>query len=182
MSGAEALRAALKARGGTLGELASNPPPTPPSPSSPAASAEPGPAQLAARGPRAAPHAQEYELLLEMILEGSLLHYAQPRVVNPDSADLGLLLGDQLYALGLGRLAELGDVEAVGELADVISLISQAALAADDELAQAVWEAGAVAIGWGGDPVHEQAKHHARSERPGAAGRLRDAAALRSRS
>ena len=39
-----------------------------------------------------------------------------------DDPDLALLLGDQLYALGLSRLAALGDLEAVAELADLISL------------------------------------------------------------
>ena len=42
-----------------------------------------GAPQLAARGPRTVAHAQEYELLLEIILEGSLLHYGHPRVVSP---------------------------------------------------------------------------------------------------
>ena len=37
-------------------------------------------------------------------------------------ADLRLLAGDALYALGLSRLAEAGDLEAVAELADLISL------------------------------------------------------------
>jgi hypothetical protein len=36
------------------------------------------------------------------------------------------MAGDRLYALGLARLAELGDLQAVGELADVISLAAQA--------------------------------------------------------
>ena len=86
-----------------------------------------------------------------MILEGYRLHYGEPLVVRPDDADLALLLGDQLYALGLARLAALGDVEAVAELADVISLAAQAHSAADPDLAQAVWEAGAVAVGWGAE-------------------------------
>ena len=48
----------------------------------------------------------------------------------PPEADLGLLAGDQLYAIGLARLVELGDTEAVGELADTITL-SALAQAAD---------------------------------------------------
>ena len=40
--------------------------------------------------------------------------------------DLRLLAGDALYALGLTRLAETGDLEAVAELADLISLCAQA--------------------------------------------------------
>ena len=74
-------------------------------------------------------------------------------MVSTDDRDLALLLGDQLYALGLSRLAALGDLDAVAELADVISLIAQAHADADAELAEAVWEAGAVAIGWGPRPA-----------------------------
>ena len=89
-------------------------------------SASPGPAQLAAGGPRAAGNEGEYELLLEMIREGSLLHYGRSGVLDDQDPDLALLLGDQLYAMGLSRLAELGDLEAVAELADLISLLAQA--------------------------------------------------------
>ena len=116
--------------------------------------------------PRATAHAAEYELLLEMILEGSLLHYGAPRVVRVADPDLALLLGDQLYALGLSRLADLGDLEAVSELADLISLLAQARAAADAPLADAIWEAGATAIGWGRTPQHEAAKALARRGRP----------------
>ena len=45
---------------------------------------------------------------------------------GPIEPDLALLAGDRLYALGLARLAQLGDVEAVSELADVIALCAQA--------------------------------------------------------
>jgi hypothetical protein len=138
--------------------------------------ATPGPAQLAASGPRARGHESEYELLIEMILEGSRLHYGRPRVVMTEDPDLGLLLGDQLYALGLARLAELGDLDAVGELADVISLVAQAHAAADATLAQAVWEAGAVAIGWGAGESFRQAKLLARAGRAGAADAMLQAA------
>ena len=59
----------------------------------------PGPPE-GGRRPRASGREAEYELLLEMILEGSLLHYGEPRVVHTSDRDLALLLGDQLYALG----------------------------------------------------------------------------------
>ncbi len=72
-----------------------------------------------------------------MILEGYRLHYDEPVVVDTPDADLALLLGDQLYALGLSRLAALGDLDAVAELADVISLAAQARTASDAELAGA---------------------------------------------
>ena len=70
-----------------------------------------------------------------MILEGYRLHYGQPLVVTTGDEDLALLLGDQLYALGLSRLAALGDLDAVAELADVISLTAQAHSASDLDLA-----------------------------------------------
>jgi hypothetical protein len=126
----------------------------------------------AARGPRAIGREAEYELLLEMILEGSLLHYGRPRVVITDDRDLALLLGDQLYALGLSLLAELGDLEAVFELADVISLLSQAQLSEDAALAGAIWDAGAVAVGWGATPEYEAAKALARGGDAGAGAAL----------
>lgn len=122
-----------------------------------------GAPQLAARGPRTVGHADEYELLLEMILEGSLLHYGAPRVVITDDRDLALLLGDQLYALGLARLADLGDLDSVAELADLISLLAQAQLDENPLLSRAIWDAGATAIGWGATPAHEAAKALARA-------------------
>lgn len=137
----------------------------------------PGPAQSAAAGPRAVGREAEYELLLEMIYEGTRLHYGEPRVFATEDADLRLLLGDRLYAAGLARLAELGDLEAVAELADLISLQAQAQARQDSELAAAVWTAGARAIGWGGGPDHEAAKALARSEDPSAGAALLRAAA-----
>jgi hypothetical protein len=170
--GAGALRHALHAEGGTiartLGELSSAVPDVD----------RPGPAQLASAGPRARGREAEYELLLEMILEGYRLHYAEPLVVQTDDVDLALLLGDQLYALGLSRLAALGDLEAVAELGDVISLAAQAHTASDPELAQAVWEAGAISVGWGASDAHRRAKAKARALEPGAAAALRTAAKI----
>jgi hypothetical protein len=161
----ETLRTALAAHGGTLATVLDTPFAAhdgaahdddggpPPGTGAP---------QLAARGPRTAANPEEYELLLEMILEGSLLHYGHPRVVVTEDRDLALLLGDQLYALGLSRLAELGDLESVSELADLISLLSQAELEGDRALAHAIWDAGATAIGWGPSAEHEAAKQLAR--------------------
>jgi hypothetical protein len=144
----DALLTALRAEGGTLAELARRP--------ADGRAPEPGAPQKAASGPRAAGHEAE------MILEGSRLHYGSPRVVHTDDSDLALLLGDQLYALGLARLAALGDLEAVTELANVISLVAQAHAEGDPERAAAVWDAGAVAIGWGNGGAHD-----ARAQRPG---------------
>jgi len=117
-----------------------------------------GPAQLAASGPRAGGQREEYELLVEAIYEGYLLHYGAPRVLAPPEADLGLLAGDRLYALGLARLVVLGDTEAVAELADTITLGALAQAAGQPALAGAVWEAGARAVGWGSSDAHRRAK------------------------
>ncbi len=115
-------------------------------------------AAFAASGARTAGNDAEYELLVEAIREGYLLHYGTGRVVRPDEPDLALLGGDRLYALGLARLADLGDLEAVAELADVISLTAQAHAEGEPERAAAVWRAGAQAVADGAPPGHEAAK------------------------
>ena len=162
---AEALRAALAAHGGTVAATLAD---------AWSEDDQPGTAApaLAAAGPRAAGDPQAYELLLEMILEGSLLHYGTGRVVVTEDRDLALLLGDQLYALGLSRLAGLGDLEAVGELGDLISLVAQAHLHGDQTLVAAVWQAGAAAIGWGATESLQTAKDRARAGDPDAAAGL----------
>ena len=133
----------------------------------------------AAAGPRAAGHEHAYALLVEAIFEGYLQHYGAGRVVRPEDPDLALLAGDRLFALGLARLAELGDVAAIGELADVISLSAQAHAEGDAERAEAVWAAGVAAVAHGGGPQLEAAKAAARAREPGAAGALRGAVAAR---
>lgn len=132
-----------------------------------------GPAQLAASGPRTNGRGADYELLIETIYEGYLLHYHAPRVVRPPEADLGVLAGDRLYALGLARLVKLGDVEAVAELADVITLSALAHGAGSPELANAVWAAGARAVGWGSSPRHDRAKALTRAGSPEALDAMR---------
>jgi hypothetical protein len=64
--------------------------------------------------------------VLEAVYEGFLLHYREPRAFAGMDGDLRLLAGDALYALGLQRLAQAGDLDAVAELSDLISLSSQA--------------------------------------------------------
>ena len=166
--GLDALVVALRAHGGTVAELVRD--------DCDGGDGKPGAAQLGAAGPRAAYAPDDYELLLEMILEGARLHYGVARVARTDDPDLALLVGDQLYALGLERLAALGDLGAVAELADAISLVAQAHSAGDRELAEAVWEAGVVAVGWGAVQELEEAKQLAR------AGDSRAVEALRSAS
>jgi hypothetical protein len=133
----------------------------------------------AAAGPRTSGRGEAYALLVEAIVEGYLQHYRDGRVLRADDPDLALLAGDRLYALGLARLAELGDLEAVTELADVISLVAQAEAEGDADRAAAVWAAGTAAVGHGGGPELEAAKASARAGAPGAAAALRAAAPAR---
>ena len=85
-------------------------------------------------------------LVLEAVYEGYLLHYGISRAFSGMEPDLRLLAGDALYALGLARLAETGDVEAVAELSDLISLTAQAHAEGDPQRAEALWKASAKAL------------------------------------
>ncbi len=138
------------------------------------------PACVAAEGPRAEGRREEYELLVEAIYEGYLLHYGSPRVVRAPEADLSLLAGDRLYAIGLARLVALGDTTAVAELADTITLSALAQGAGERELADAVWAAGARAVGWGPNEQHRRAKDLVFAGAPGALEAMRTSAAPRS--
>jgi hypothetical protein len=87
-----------------------------------------------------------YAMGLETIYEGYLCHYGRPRLFAPADDELGLLLGDYLYAHGLVRIAATGSVSAVAELAELISICSR--LRADGESGDAeAWLAAAVALG-----------------------------------
>jgi hypothetical protein len=137
------------------------------------------PVALAASGPRATTHRDDVELAVTAVLEGCLLHYGEPRALQIDDPDLALLAGDRLYALGLARLAAIGDLDAIAELADIIALSAQAYAAGDDTLALAAWHAGAAAIGWGEDEATAAAKALARAGDPGAVEALHAAARRR---
>jgi hypothetical protein len=163
----ERLRDELRAGGGLLaGELLDDPARRPwPAGSDVAdhddpggAAPKPSPGSLAAAGPRAAVAAAQYEFLVEAIYEGYLLHYELPRLFRRGDPDMALLVGDRLYALGLERLVALGDIEAVVELADVISLSALVHARGHGELAAPIWSAGARAVGWGPSPAHAAAK------------------------
>ena len=134
------------------------------------------PASVAAAGPRTRARREEYELLVEAIYEGYLLHYGAPRVVSAAEADLGLLAGDRLYAFGLARLVALDDTAAVAELADTITLSALAQGAGAQALADAVWAAGARAVGWGSSKEHRRAKQLALSSAPDALEAMRTSA------
>jgi hypothetical protein len=84
--------------------------------------------------------------VLEAVYEGYLMHYGEPRAFSGMDADLRLLAGDALYALGLSRLAETGDVEAVAILSDLISGSAQAQAEGRPEDAEALWRASSGAL------------------------------------
>ncbi|HVS28485.1 MAG TPA: hypothetical protein VHE14_02975 [Solirubrobacteraceae bacterium] len=114
----------------------------------------------------------EYQLVIEAIREGYELHYGAGRIVPATDPDLALLAGDRLFALGLARLADLGDVSAVAELADLISLCAQAHAGGDAVLANAGWRAGVAAVLGGPSDDHARAKALARAGQADAAGAL----------
>jgi hypothetical protein len=78
--------------------------------------------------------------VLEAVYEGYLMHYGSPRAFAGMEADLRLLAGDALYALGLSRLADSGDLEAVAVLSDLISRSAQAQAERRPADADALWD------------------------------------------
>jgi hypothetical protein len=91
---------------------------------------------------------QRFALGLETIYEGYLVHYGSSRLFAPADADSALLLGDYLYAHGLVRVASFGEVEAVADLSELISLSSQ--LRAEDLTGDGpLWAATAARLGTG---------------------------------
>jgi hypothetical protein len=105
-------------------------------PMTPAELAEIAAAAAAADGP-------EYGLVVEAVYEGYLLHYGTPRLLAGHDEDLALLAGDYLYALGLDRLASLGDSAAVTRLADLIADCARLHAEGRGEVAAALWRRAA---------------------------------------
>ena len=89
-----------------------------------------------------------HALGLETIYEGYLVHYGRARLFSPADPDSELLLGDHLYAHGLVHIAKSGDVAAVADLAELISLCAQTR-AEGRNGDGAAWAATAVALGTG---------------------------------
>jgi hypothetical protein len=102
---------------------------------------------IAAAGPRAAAAPAEYALVLEAVREGYLLHYGEPRLLAGHDSDLALLAGDYLYALGLDRLAALGDTEAVAVLSELISRCAQLQAEGKSGEVPPLWPAAARRVG-----------------------------------
>jgi hypothetical protein len=107
--------------------------------------ADPGPERFTGLG-------EARRFVLEAVYEGYLMHYGTPRAFAGMDEDLRLLAGDALYALGLARLAAAGDLAAVTELSDLISLSAQAHAAGRGERVEELWDASATALSQGGGP------------------------------
>jgi hypothetical protein len=105
-----------------------------------------------------------FALGVETIYEGYLCHYGRPRLFAPADAELALLLGDYLYAHGLVRIAQTGSVDAVAQLAELISLCARLR-AEGAEGDGAAWAATASALGPGGDVARALAAHTAYARR-----------------
>ena len=87
---------------------------------------------------------------VETIYEGYLLHYGRPRLFDPPATEEALLLGDYLYAHGLVRVAELHDVDAVADLAALISVCAQLRAEGANDGDGAAWAATAALAGANG--------------------------------
>ena len=88
----------------------------------------------------------ERRFVLEAVYEGYLLHYGVSRLFEGMDGDLRLLAGDALYALGLARLAERGDLAAVAELSDLISQSARAHAEGRAGEAEPLWDASAALL------------------------------------
>jgi len=85
-------------------------------------------------------HEGDYALVIEAVREGYLLHYGEPRLLAGHDEDLALLAGDYLYALGIERLARLGDTAAVHVLADLIGTCAQLHTEGAEDRVPAAWD------------------------------------------
>jgi hypothetical protein len=90
--------------------------------------------------------AGERAFVIEAVREGYLLHYGEPRLLAGHDADLALLAGDYLYALGIERLAERGDTAAVHRLADLIGACAQLHAEGRDAELPAEWDRAVAAL------------------------------------
>ena len=89
------------------------------------------------------PEGRYADFVLDAVREGYEMHYGTPRAFAGMDDDLRLLAGDALYALGLSRLAQTGDLAAVAELADLISACAQAHAEGRPEQAEKRWKTSA---------------------------------------
>ena len=121
----------------------------------------------------------EYALVVESVLEGYLLHFGRSRLLETPDADLRLLAGDYMYAFGLARLAQLGDLPAVAALADLITLSARHHAAGLDHgnPLEGLWILTALAVAGGTWAGYEAAIAQARGGRADAGSLLDEVSA-----
>jgi len=103
--------------------------------------------------PASAP--DDYSFVIEAVREGYLLHYGTSRLLTGHDPDLALLAGDYLYALGIARLAALGDSRAVVLLANLISGSARLHAEGREDEVPALWHSTVEAIGGAFDAAEE---------------------------
>lgn len=167
VSGLDRLRAAIEAEGGLLVDALTEP------------RSDPLFDKMAAGGERSRDRPTAYAEALESILEGFLLHYGRPRLIDSDDDDLRVLAGDFCYAHGLDRLTEIGDREAISELAELIArsaslVVSESVNGSIEDL----WLAATVAAYCGGEGCPAQLQEEAKLLRRLLGGALSSAGAL----
>jgi hypothetical protein len=92
-----------------------------------------------------------FALGIESIYEGYLLHYGRPRLFSPADRDGAILLGDYLYAHGLVRITDVGEVNAVERLAELLSLCAHLRAEGRDSEDGEAWASTVSSLGDGAD-------------------------------
>jgi hypothetical protein len=87
----------------------------------------------------------------EVVREGYLLHYGEPRWYDVPDRDLALLAGDRMYAAGLAALAAEGDTVAVSALAALIAGCAEAHAVDESARAAELWESTLAMLAPGSD-------------------------------
>jgi len=124
--------------------------------------------ELAVSGPRTADRRDEYAFVVEAVREGYLCHYGTSRILDAPDADLALLAGDLLYAIGIRGLADLADLESTGILSDLITVAAELQAAGRPELAERLWLGQITALACGKDATHAAVLNALASGRKGA--------------
>ena len=101
--------------------------------------ADPAIAAYAAQVPGPGSQVPGFDFVLTAVHEGYLLHYGDSEAFQIEDPDLRLLGGDALYALGLARLADEGDLPAVAMLADLITGCARAQAEGRPDEAETLW-------------------------------------------
>jgi hypothetical protein len=87
----------------------------------------------------------------EVVREGYLLHYGEPRWYAIEDRDLALLAGDRMYAAGLAALASAGDTDAVRILAALIAGCAEAHAVGSTARADDLWRTSLAMLAPGSD-------------------------------